>query len=374
MAFVTLKQLEDRERIVNRISQSSGGVARLGVAFAALALIGAACSGGTSSNESAELDEIRGAFFTGSFPNLPETVAQYHGFFEEEGIKYIPVTIDGGGAQQGAALASGDIDIAAQEVRAIIMAGSEGGDLRMVMGSTGASIYALVVLKDLDIPEAGDDWQATVEAMKGLNLGITSLGSGTDFLQNLLLKEAGLPEDHWTVIPIGAGSLSILAALEAGTIDAYMSFEPHTQFLVDRGTVKIVLDATQRQGPSIMKDYSYNGYVTTAKTAADREDVFKRFVTAMMKAMEFMRDPDNAEAVAEAFMSETEVPDEVSKDVIVRATRAAANTFWPIVDEGHYEFNVAMLDRLGILTRDRAPAYEDVILVNLMPKSFSPAN
>jgi hypothetical protein len=75
-----------------------------------------------------------------------------------------------------------------------------------------------------------------------------------------------------------------------------------------------------------------------------------------------------------AFTSQTDVPDEVGLEVIIKATQAAANTFWPIVTPDDYELNVAMLDRLGILPRSQAPSYEESILVNLMPQTYSPAN
>src|SRR5260221_8111110 len=69
---------------------------------------------------------------------------------------------------------------------------------------------------------------------KGKNLGVTGLGSSTNFLTKYLAVKAGLKESDITSIAVGAGD-TFIAAMKQGKIDAGMTTDPTIARLVKSG-------------------------------------------------------------------------------------------------------------------------------------------
>jgi NitT/TauT family transport system substrate-binding protein len=76
---------------------------------------------------------------------------------------------------------------------------------------------------------------------KGQALGVTGLGSATDFLTRALAAKAGLKIQDYTLVPVGAGD-TFLASIQQGKIVSGMTTEPTVQRAVKSGAAKVGID------------------------------------------------------------------------------------------------------------------------------------
>jgi NitT/TauT family transport system substrate-binding protein len=77
--------------------------------------------------------------------------------------------------------------------------------------------------------------------MKGKNLGVTGLGSSTNFLTQFLALKSGVKLGEFTSVPVGAGQ-TFIAALQRDKIQAGMTTEPTITRLLKTGEAKILVD------------------------------------------------------------------------------------------------------------------------------------
>jgi len=98
----------------------------------------------------------------------------------------------------------------------------------------------LVATKKADTIKSPSDW-------KGATLGVTGLGSSTNFLTQYIAVKHGLKLGEFTSLPVGAGN-TFIAALQQGKIDGGMTTEPTISRLLRMGDAKILLDMRTDEG------------------------------------------------------------------------------------------------------------------------------
>ncbi len=76
---------------------------------------------------------------------------------------------------------------------------------------------------------------------KGKTLGVTGLGSSTNFLTLYLAAKSGVKSTQFNTLPVGAGS-TFIAAMSQGKIAAGMTSEPTVSRLVNSGAASILVD------------------------------------------------------------------------------------------------------------------------------------
>src|SRR5690242_18975663 len=76
---------------------------------------------------------------------------------------------------------------------------------------------------------------------KGRNLGVTGLGSSTNFLTQFLAVKNGVKLGEFTSVPVGAGD-TFIAAMQQDKIQAGMTTEPTISRLLKTGEAKILVD------------------------------------------------------------------------------------------------------------------------------------
>lgn len=76
---------------------------------------------------------------------------------------------------------------------------------------------------------------------KGKTLGVTGLGSSTDFLTRYIASRAGLKEGDYTLLPVEAGN-SFIVAMTQDKIQAGMTTEPTVSRMVTTGQAKVLID------------------------------------------------------------------------------------------------------------------------------------
>lgn len=165
---------------------------------------------------------------------LPAKLAAQLGFFKEEGLD-VELFNSTSGSQAATALL-------AREVQGVVGFYDHTIDLQakgkfitdVVQFSVAPGEVVLVKAAEADRLKQPANW-------KGLALGVTGLGSATDFLTRALAAKAGLKMQDYTLVPVGAGD-TFLAAMQQGKISSGMTTEPTVQRALSSGTAKIGID------------------------------------------------------------------------------------------------------------------------------------
>ena len=125
---------------------------------------------------------------------------------------------------------------------------------------------------------------------KGKTLGVTGLGSSTNFLTLYLAAKAGVKSTDFTTLPVGAGS-TFIAAMAQGKIDAGMTTEPTISRLVSTGAASILVDMRTMKGTEAALGGTYPAaclYMPNAWVASHKEQV-QKIATAFVKTLKYIR-------------------------------------------------------------------------------------
>lgn len=169
---------------------------------------------------------------------LPAKLTEGLGYFEKEGVKVNLL-----GEQSGATAENSLLTGNAQAVVGFY-------DHTIDLAAKNQCITSVVQLANIP-GEAEVVATSKAEAVKspkdfeGKNLGITSLGSSTDFLTQALAGQAGVKS--YTPAKVGAGQ-TFIAAMDNGGIDAGMTTDPTIAQLVQSGKGKVIVDMRTEEG------------------------------------------------------------------------------------------------------------------------------
>ncbi|MFM0253242.1 ABC transporter substrate-binding protein [Paraburkholderia sediminicola] len=171
---------------------------------------------------------------------LPARLTEQLGYFKAEGLdvelQSQPAGVDAenellaGGVQAVVGFYDHSIDLQAKgkEVKAIVVFGQVPGEVEMVATKAAGSIKSMA-------------------DVRGKTLGVTGLGSSTNFLTQYLASLKGVPSSQYTVLPVGADN-SFIAAIKQGRIDAGMTTEPTVSQLLKSGDAKVLVDMRNVEG------------------------------------------------------------------------------------------------------------------------------
>lgn len=81
----------------------------------------------------------------------------------------------------------------------------------------------------------------SVADLRGKSLGVTGLGSSTNFLSQYLMVKAGVPLGEFSTIPVGAGT-TFIAAMTQDKIQAGMTTEPTISRMLKTGEARLLVD------------------------------------------------------------------------------------------------------------------------------------
>ena len=130
--------------------------------------------------------------------------------FEKHGLDAEVITVMGSGIGSKA-LISGNLDIIPIATPTVIAANLAGADMAILAHTMPAVVHALMVRPDIKRPED----------LKGKKIGVSSLGSLTDFLVRSIAKKKGLnPDRDITLLSTGGSDTERVMALKAGAVDA----------------------------------------------------------------------------------------------------------------------------------------------------------
>jgi NitT/TauT family transport system substrate-binding protein len=202
---------------------------------------GAGSTGGTAAGAAKDATKVK--IMVGGLDKviyLPAVLTQRLGFFQAEGLDVTLMT-EPAGVQATTALVSGDVQGAVGFYDHTLDLQTKGKHVESVVQFSQAPGEVEVVSSKA----AGDITAA--KDFKGKKLGVTGLGSSTDFLTKYLAVHNGLKVSDFTPVAVGAGQ-TFIAALQQGSIQAGMTTDPTVAQILDKGAGKVLYDMRTPEG------------------------------------------------------------------------------------------------------------------------------
>jgi len=214
---------------------------------------------------------------------LPAKLTEQLGYFKEEGldveIQSQPAGVDAenellAGAVQGVVgFYDHTIDLQSKgkEVEAVVVLGQVPGEVEMVATRSAGQIKSMADIK-------------------GKTLGVTGLGSSTNFLTQYLAFRAGVSSSQFTVLPVGADT-TFIAAIRQGRIDAGMTTEPTVSQLLKTGEAQVLVDLRTAEGTTQALGGLYPAsslYMQRAWVDSHKDQV-QKLARAFVKTLHYMK-------------------------------------------------------------------------------------
>jgi len=268
-------------------------IRRLCLAVGGLAIL-AAC-GSTPSSTGGGVQTVSLKIMVGGLSKqiyLPNMLAQQLGYFKDQ---HLDVTL----IDEGSGQASEDEVLAGN-----VEAGSGAYVHPMVLNALGKKIETICQFgiapgeaEVIDARKAGSI--QSPNDLKGKNLGVTELGSGTHTLTLAILGKAGIDPTKEHFVAVGAGD-TFIAAIDHQTIDGGMTTEPTISRLTSSGKGKVLVDLRTPDSTraALGGDYPFIGIFAKNDWVNSNKDVAQRLVNAYVKTLKFIHSHSAAEIAA----------------------------------------------------------------------------
>ena len=214
---------------------------------------------------------------------LPAKLAERLGHFKEEGLD-IELFNSNSGAQAATALL-------AREVQGVVGFYDHTIDLQSKGKVITNVVQLLVSPGEVELVTAKDAERLSQPAnWKGQALGVTGLGSATDFLTKALAVKAGLKPNDVTLIPVGAGD-TFISALQQNKIVGGMTTEPTIQKSLKMGIAKVGIDLRTPEATraALGGDYPASCLYMEAGWLTENKATAQKVVNAFVKTLKWIQ-------------------------------------------------------------------------------------
>ena len=248
---------------------------------------------------------------------LPNMLAKQLGNFDSEKIN---VTLVDEGSGQGSELevVAGNVDAGSGAYSHPIELAAQGKNIETIcqFGIAPGEAEMVASKKADSIKSAAD--------LKGKNLGVTDIGSGTHTITMALLGKAGISADQAKYVAVGAGD-TFIAAMKNGAIDAGMTTEPTITRLLQAGDARVLIDlrTPETTRAALGGDYPFIGIFARNDWVNANKDVAQRLVNVYVKTLKWMKAHSAAE-IAAKMPPDYLVP---SKDLYIAALQNQLSIF-----------------------------------------------
>ena len=136
--------------------------------------------------------------------------------------------------------------------------------------------------------------------LKGKNLGVTGLGSSTNFLTQYLMVKAGVPMGQFTSVPVGAGQ-TFIAAMQQDKIQGGMTTEPTITRLLKTKEARILVDMRTPEGAkaALGGTYPASSLYMETKWVEKNKAVVQKLANAFVKTLKYIGSHSAAEIAAQ---------------------------------------------------------------------------
>jgi ABC-type nitrate/sulfonate/bicarbonate transport system substrate-binding protein len=229
-------------------------------------------------------------------------LATDRGFLEQEGIKGEWVVA--GTPESIRAVVSGSVPIGLLGSDGCIVAVTKGGPLREVGGSLVKPTYDII----------GEKGMTGLADLKGKDVGVSSVASGTAVLARAFFRAKGLQQGDYDLIVAG-GNTERIAALQTGRVGAALLADPGNFVTLEQGYSHLgnIMD--------VIPDYDFSGWWANAPWAQQNPDVTTRFLKAQIRAMRWLNDPANRDGVLAVLQERLKVTPAIADKIYTYYTR-----------------------------------------------------
>ncbi|MFF1700762.1 ABC transporter substrate-binding protein [Streptomyces sp. NPDC058252] len=213
---------------------------------------------------------------------LPAMLTQRLGYFNDEGLD-VQLLSEPAGVQAETALVSGQVQGAVGFYDHTLDLQTKGKSVESVVQFSHAPGEVEIVSNK----RAGDI--TSPKDFKGRKLGITGLGSSTDFLTKYLAVKNGVKVSEFTPVAVGAGP-TFVSALQKGAIDGGMTTDPTVATVLQKNLGKVLIDMRTPQGSQEALGGPYPSsslYMQTDWVNGHKETV-QKLVNAFVKTLKWM--------------------------------------------------------------------------------------
>ncbi|MFD7070337.1 ABC transporter substrate-binding protein [Streptomyces sp. NPDC059913] len=206
-----------------------------------LTLTGLTACGGEDSGSAGKGDQVK--IMVGGLDKviyLPAMLTERLGYFEDEGVS-VQLLTEPAGVQAETALVSGDVQgtvgfydhtldlqVKGKQVESVVQFSQAPGEVEIVSNQAADSLKSA---KDF----------------KGKKLGVTGIGSSTDFLTKYLAVSNGVETSEFSPVAVGAGQ-TFISALQQGSIQGGMTTDPTVATILDKKLGKVLIDMRTPEG------------------------------------------------------------------------------------------------------------------------------
>ncbi|MFC0845634.1 ABC transporter substrate-binding protein [Streptomyces noboritoensis] len=213
---------------------------------------------------------------------LPAMLTQQLGFFKAEGLD-VQLLSEPAGVQAETALISGDVQgavgfydhtldlqVKGKQVESVVQFSHAPGEVEIVSSKAEGDI-------------------ATPKDFKGKKLGVTGLGSSTDFLTKYLAVRDGLKTSDFTPVAVGAGQ-TFIAALKQGAIQGGMTTDPTVANVLDQKLGKVLIDMRTPEGSraALGGPYPSSSLYMNASWVDGHRETVQKLANALVKTLRWM--------------------------------------------------------------------------------------
>ncbi len=267
-------------------------------------------------------------YYPGALVSLPALVASERKLFDKHGLAVELVPISTGPAMTSG-VASGSVTFVNNSWDNLLVAVEQGLPVRGIAGSTARLPFAFIARKDLALPHKAEGYPAVIKDLVGKNWGVLALGVSIQYIEQMLLTEAGYKANDATFIAAGLPNTA-RAALQRGTIDTYLSVEPLPTIVSASGEGTVIVDLSENQGPKSLQDLNYNGWWASTATIKNRPEMVAGFVKAMEDAYCWYSAPENLDALVGIMQRYVKVP-ELNDDQFKAMAKRLVPMFGPAI-------------------------------------------
>lgn len=282
---------------------------------AALSLIMTAASlGATAAHAADKITIMVGGYEKQIY--LPAKLAESLGYFKDEGLD-VELLNEAAGVDAENQLLAGAVEGVVGFYDHCVDLQAKGKFIESVVQfSQAPGEVELVSSKHPEIKSPAD--------FKGMNLGVTGLGSSTNFLTLYMASKAGLQPGDVTPVPVGAGA-TFIAAMQQDKIQAGMTTEPTISRMLKTGEAKVLVDMRSVDSTRKALGGTYPAaalYMDAAWVDEHKEDV-QKLANAFVKTLRFINTHSAAE-IAEKMPKDFYVGD---KDGYIKALEEGKGMF-----------------------------------------------
>ncbi|QIS11822.1 ABC transporter substrate-binding protein [Nocardia arthritidis] len=290
---------------------------------------------------------------------LPAMLTEKLGFFEQNDID-VKLMGEQSGATAETTLLTGDvqgvigfydhtIDLQAKDqcIKSVVQFSDVPGEVELVSKADAAQIKS-------------------VRDLRGKNLGVTSLGSSTDFLTQALTGQEGMSTADYNRVKVGAGQ-TFIAGMNHNGIDAGMTTDPTVAQMVKSGDASILVDMRNEAGTRAALGglYPATSLYMRCETVESHPDIVQKVVTSFVQTLRWIKRHSPEEIAAK-------MPPQYAnagKDLYVRSVRDSIGMF---NGDGLMKAEGAqnVLTILGKYSRNVAPVKDRIRLADTYTTRF----